>query len=200
MEALQIDLQTRETTGKGEARKARAEGVIPGIIYGHGKDPLMFGVEGHGFYQAVSKSPFGRNQLFAVRGVGRDVDVIIKELQQHPVTRDLIHVDFLEVEPSDRVTVKVPVKTVGRAAGQSAGGTLQLLRREVKIICSPHAIPENITIDVKPLGIGQDVTVAELPLPEGAVAVGDSRNVVITIKAPRVSGKAKEEEDPKKKK
>ena len=198
MEAVQFDFKKRTETGKGPARKARQKGEIPGILYGHGSEPLMFSADNHAFSQLLMKSPFGRNQLLSVRGIERDVQALIKELQFHPVTREILHCDLVEVRSEDVVTVVVPIKHVGKAVGQSAGGTLQLLRRKVKITCKPEQIPSDITLDVTPLNIADDITVGQLPLPEGATAIGDPKVIVLTVKPPRVSGKAKEE-DPKKK-
>lgn len=200
MEAVKIQLQKRETTGKGHARKSRQAGRIPGILYGHKQDPLMFDLDEHKFEHTVYQSPYGRNQLFAVEGLGRDVEVLIKDLQVHPVSRKMLHVDFLEIRDGDRVLVEVPVQPKGRAAGQSAGGTLQLIKRTVKIICPPKNIPSSIVVDVTPLQVAEDVTIGDLPLPEGAEAVGESRLVVITIKPPRVSGKKQDEDGDEKKK
>lgn len=198
MEAVQIELEKRTSTGKGPARKSRSQGLIPGILYGHKSEPLMFAADRHGFGQLLQKSAYGRNQLFAVRGVDRDVEVLIKDLQVHPVSREVLHVDLIEVRDGDRVTVWVPVRHEGKAAGQSAGGSLQLLRRRVKLTCEPKKIPSEIMLDVTPLGVGDEITVGTLPLPDGAIAVGDPKVVVLTIKPPRVSGKAKEEGDDKK--
>lgn len=200
MEAVKIQLEKRETTGKGHARKARQAGRIPGILYGHKQDPIMFDVDEHGFELTVHQSPYGRNQLFAIEGVGRDVEVLIKDVQVHPVNRKLIHVDLLEVREGDRLKVEVPVQPKGRAAGQSAGGTLQLIKRTVKMMCPPRNIPESIVVDVTKLNVGEDVTVGDLPLPEGASMIGEDRLVVITIKPPRVSGKKADEDGDKKKK
>ncbi len=200
MEALSIELEPRTTTGKGAARKARAAGRVPGILYGHGKAPIMFDVDAHRFGLAIEKSRYGRNQLFALKGVERDVQALIKEVQVHPVSRRLIHVDLIEVTDADRVRVEVEVKHEGKAAGQSAGGTLVLLKRTVKLLCAPESIPDEIVVDVTPLGLGVDVTVGDLPLPSGAQALGDPKVVVLTIKAPRVSGKAAGEEEADKKK
>lgn len=201
MEALEIQLDKRDTRGKGATRKLRKAGKIPGIMYGHGEEPIAFEVDSHGFVLSLEKSPYGRNQVFAVRGIERDVEALIKDLQFHPVSREILHCDLIEVRKDDKVRVEIPVRHKGKAAGQSAGGTLRLLRRSVKIECSPNAIPFEIMLDVTPLGVGEDITVGALPLPEGVVALGDQKVVVLTIKAPRVSGKQREDEgDAKKKK
>lgn len=197
METLPIQLEKRTQTGKGAARKTRLQGRVPGILYGHGQEPVMFDLEGHKFDLALEKSPYGRNQVFSVAGVDRDVQVLIKELQVHPVTRNILHVDFIEVRETDRVKVEVEVKHVGKAVGQSAGGTLQLLKRTVSVMCPPADIPAEIVVDVTPLQIGEDVTVGSLPVAEGVVPLGDPKVVVLTVKPPRVSGKVRDEESEK---
>ncbi|MEL6184023.1 MAG: 50S ribosomal protein L25, partial [Myxococcota bacterium] len=195
MEAVQIELEKRTETGKGSARKTRDGGKIPGILYGHKNEPVMFSADSHGFGQLLNKSDFGRNQLLDVRGVDRDVTVLIKDIQVHPVSRRILHLDLIEVKDDDRVTVTVPVRHEGRAAGQSAGGTLQLLMRNVKVTCNPRQIPSAITIDVRPLGLGDSVLVGDLAIPEGAETIGNQKLIVLTVKAPRVSGKAQDEGD-----
>lgn len=201
MQAVKIHLDKRETKGKGAARKGRRAGRIPGILYGHEQAPIMFDVDEHRFGYELTQSPYGRNQLFAVEGVDRDVEVLVKDLQIHPVSRRLLHLDFIEIRDGDEVKVEVPVTPKGKAAGQSAGGTLQLIRRTVKLMCPPKHIPSALVVDVTRLNVGDDVLVGDLPLPEGARALGGDNLVVITIKPPRVSGKAaQDEEDDKKKK
>lgn len=193
MEAVQIELEKRADTGKGPARKTRAQGKIPGILYGHKSQPVMFNADSHGFSQLLNKSDFGRNQLLQLSGVDRDITALIKDIQVHPVSRRILHLDLIEVNDEDRVTVTIPVRHEGRAAGQSAGGTVQLLMRQVKIVCSPRKIPAAIVIDVRPLGIGETILVGDLPLPEGAKSIGNQKLIVLTVKPPRVSGKTQEE-------
>lgn len=195
MENVELKLDKRTTTGKGPARKTRSEGRIPGILYGHKSDPVMFDVDAHGFGQILNKSAYGRNQVMDVRGIERDVRALIKDIQIHPVTRRIVHFDLLEVHDDDRVEVVVPVKHEGRAAGQSAGGTVQLLMRSVRLTCRPDQIPASITLDVRSLNLGDTITVGDLPIPDGATTFGNQKLIVLTVKAPRVSGKSKDEEE-----
>ncbi|MEO1231887.1 MAG: 50S ribosomal protein L25, partial [Myxococcota bacterium] len=102
MEAVQIELEKRTETGKGSARKTRDGGKIPGILYGHKNEPVMFSADSHGFGQLLNKSDFGRNQLLDVRGVDRDVTVLIKDIQVHPVSRRILHLDLIEVKDAPR--------------------------------------------------------------------------------------------------
>lgn len=194
MQAVELQLEKRDGRGKGPARKARATGRIPGVLYGHKQEPLTFSVDGHGLSQTLAKSPFGRNQVLALRGVDRDVEALIKDVQVHPVSRAILHLDLIEVRDGDRVVVEVPIRHQGKAAGQSAGGTLVLLKRSVRIACVPAHIPAEVMLDVTPLGVGEDITVGSLPLPEGATPIGDPKVVVLTVRPPRVSGKAQEAE------
>lgn len=195
METVELQLAKRTDTGKSKARKARSDGRIPGILYGHKSEPVMFEVGAHGFEQLLVKSPFGRNQVMDVRGIERNVTALIKDLQIHPVSRQILHFDLLEVRPEDRLEVVVPVRYEGRAAGQSAGGTVQLLMRSVRLTCTPGQIPEAIVLDVRPLGVGESISVGDLPVPEGSKVFGNQKLIVLTVKAPRVSGKKDEEEE-----
>jgi large subunit ribosomal protein L25 len=112
--------------------------------------------------------------------------VLVREVQRHPVTSAVLHADFYEVDLTERLTVSVPLRFLGKAAGVVAGGILQPVMREVDVECLPTEIPEFIEVDVSALGIHEAVHVNQLTLPEGVSPVGDQTQPVVTVLPPTV--------------
>ena len=108
MEQQVIEVEPRTPGGKGDARKLRSEGKIPGVLYGHKEEPLAFSLKPAVLRKQLRASGMGRNTVFQVKGLGREALALLKDAQIDPVRRDLLHVDLLEVRESDRVVVEVP--------------------------------------------------------------------------------------------
>jgi large subunit ribosomal protein L25 len=120
---------------------------------------------------------------------------MIKEMQQTPIAREILHVDFYEVDMDRKIRVRIPVVTTGKAMGVELGGTLQLIRRELEVLCYPGKIPESIVIDVTELGIGESIHVEEIPL-EGDIEIPAEVNfTVLAVLAPKVEAEEEEEEE-----
>ena len=119
---------------------------------------------------------------------------MIKELQTQPVSRNYLHVDFYEIDMARKIKVNVPVVTMGKSAGVEAGGILQIIRREIEVLCLPNKIPEKIEIDITDLEIGDSVHVEELPLEEDAEIQADTNFTVLTVLSPKVEAEPEEEE------
>lgn len=188
--ALQIDL--RETTGKGVARKLRAAGRIPGVCYGKGQDSVSLAVDPHALRKLLDASDAGMNTIISLQG-GGSLDgtmVLVKELQRDPVRGAYLHADFYTVDIQQRVEVSVPVQLTGKAPGVEAGGVLDQALREIELSCLPLAIPKEIEADVSALELGQSLHVRDLALPEGVELVSDGDLSVVSVVAPM-----KEEEE-----
>src|SRR5688572_13530640 len=141
MQTQDIQVERRTESGKKTARKLRKGGKIPGILYGHKQEPVAFTVDPHEVHKKVRASGAGRNTVFKVSGLGRDVLALLKDSQIDPVKRALLHIDLIEIRESDRVVVEVPVELVGKPAGVVAGGVLQAVRRTIAVETSPLSIP-----------------------------------------------------------
>jgi len=184
-----IDLKatTRTTTGNGPARVLRREGRIPAVVYGPGKETVLLSVESADFERVM------KNQLVNQLLINLMVDggtqggrtVMVKELQTEPVSRRLIHVDFYEISMDRKIHVMVPVVTTGDSPGVELGGTLQVVRRELEVLCFPGEIPEAIAIDISGLGIGDSVHVSEVPTAENVEIPADVDFTVITVLSPK---------------
>lgn len=194
MEQQVIEVEQRSTRGKGAARKLRATGMIPGVLYGHKEAPVAFSVNPLELRKRIRASGMGRNTIFKLSGLERDVLALLKETQVDPVRRDLLHIDLIEVREGDTVTVDVPLVFSGKSAGVVAGGDLQVVRRTVEVSTSPLTIPRSIPVDVTPLEMGDTLHSGDLTYPDG-VECTNERLAVVTIKAPRAEAAEGEGEE-----
>jgi large subunit ribosomal protein L25 len=162
---IELQATTRTGTGNGPARALRREGRVPAILYGPADKPQMLSVGTHDFEEVVKEGNVGRSIFNLVIDGGKETKAaMIKELQIHPVHHGLIHVDFYAVDMARKVRVNVPVTATGKSKGVETGGMLQIIRRELEVLCLPDAIPQEITIDITELDVGQSVHVEDIQL------------------------------------
>jgi large subunit ribosomal protein L25 len=194
MENIQLNIQTRAGRGKGYSGRLRREGKVPGVFYGPGTatsaicvDAREFriklaGLEGSHLIQFLSPLPELNDKV-----------ALLKEIQRHPVTSELIHIDFYEVDVNKPLQTTVPLHFIGKPQGVTVGGLLQPLRREITVECLPRDIPEFIAVDVSGLGIHDAIHIEDLVLPVRVQAVYDANEAVVTVAAPMVEEKPAEE-------
>jgi large subunit ribosomal protein L25 len=180
-----LEVEARTASGKTAARQLRKTGMIPGICYGGGGEPFPMSVSPDALSR-VLKSPRGRNAVVELELDGKRHHVMVQAVQRDPVRRGPIHVDFRVVRDSDVVTVRVPIRAVGKSAGEEEGGSLVLIRRTVGVKCKVSDIPDNISHDVILLEIRDIVRVSELNLPAGCSLDTKTDYVILQIAAPRV--------------
>ena len=191
----ELQVEPRIGDGKGGARKLRAQGKIPGILYGHKEKALSFAVRPDAFERHIRGSGYGRNTVLRVRGLERDAIALLKDTQVDPVRRDLLHIDLIEVRESEEVTVDVPVSYSGRAAGVVEGGLLQIVRRRVPVVCTPLSIPKVIDIDVTDMIIGRTLHVTDVTFPEGTRAGCSGSLTMVSVAAPPAVAETAETEE-----
>ncbi len=184
MEQHVIEVEQRGPSKKGAARKLRASGKIPGVLYGHKEAPMTFAVNPHELRKKIRASGMGRNTLFRVKGLAREVLALLKDTQVDPVRRDLLHIDMIEVREGDVLKVDVPLVFSGKPEGVTAGGELQIVRRAITVTTNPLAIPKSIEVDLTPLLLGQALHASDLTFPEGVVCT-NGRFAIATVRAPR---------------
>lgn len=178
METTTLQAEVRDVRGKGPARRLRAQGKIPAIVYGPDLEPTPLTVSPKELTKAL-EGPKGRNLVFALSFAGKDIYAMVRDLTVDPVTRVILHADFLRVFEDREIDATVPVTTSGRAAGVQKGGKLTVVFRELPVRAVPGKIPVSIDIDITRLDIGDAISVAELPLPEGvSVSLPAKQNVV----------------------
>jgi large subunit ribosomal protein L25 len=185
LETVDIEVSTRESGGKRKARRLRRIGKIPGILYGPKVAPVsleldkrkfsnrMAGVEGSRLVKMKSDSPALSDKV-----------ALLKEMQYHPISGDVIHADFYEVDLTARIQVRVPLHFIGKAAGVVRGGILQPIVREVEVECLPMDIPQFFDVEVGDLDIGDSVHIEALSMPEGVTAVFESNFTLVTVVPP----------------
>lgn len=194
MELIELNANIRTTVGNGPARRLRQSGQLPAVLYGPGAEPVLLSVNISDFDQVLKKS--GASQLL-LNLVIQDSETytrsaMVKELQTHPVSRNFLHVDFYEIAMDRKIKVKVPIVTTGMAKGVELGGVLQIIRREIEVLCLPFEVPESFEIDVADLDIGDSIHVRDISQ-EGEIEFLEDENfTVVTLLIPKIE----EEEEP----
>ena len=192
MEPIVLNGTPREGTGKESNRKLRGNGGMPAVLYGHGLDSsLNVTLEPRQLAKAL-ENPKKANALMNVE-LGSDSDthtVLVREIQRHPVSRNILHVDLVVPDLDKPVQSTVPVRFVGRSIGVSMGGRLRTPYREVNVICKPALIPVEIVVDISELNIGKSIQASQLDVPENVSVVYDRDFVVVKVLKPRGGGDA----------
>ena len=160
----------RDGVGKGVARKLRAAGQLPAVIYGQGSDAITVAVP-TAEVEAIFRRTANRNTLLSLNVGGDEHVCLVKEAQRHPVDRHLWHLDLYRVDPASTVRVRVELKPKGTAQGVKMGGRLQVMRRHLDVICKPADIPAVIHVDVGDLEIGKFAKVSDVTPPDGVTIV-----------------------------
>jgi large subunit ribosomal protein L25 len=172
--------------GKSAARKVRKAGKLPAVIYGPGSENLSVEVDPRTLTEMFRKSQ-DRNTVVQLKVDGKTVPALVREVQRHPLSREILHVDFYRVAKERPVVVEVPVAVTGKAAGLALGGRVLVLRRTLWVKCAYDAIPTVLTIDVTPMNIGDTVQASQVVLPSGVALSTDTEFPVIQL-----AGKLKE--------
>lgn len=194
MESISISSTRRTATGKESGRKLRAAGYMPANVYGHGiAEAFSITVEPKELLK-VFNSPKGVNALveLQVEG-GESYKVLTRDVQRHPVTRKVLHVDFISPDPAKKIVVSVPLRADGRSPGVALGGRIAMPFRDLKVTVLPDRIPAELVADVSALEVGDSIWASALPLPEGSAVVTDRDFVVVRCVQPR--GAKPEESD-----
>ena len=186
-----IAAQVRERAGKGSSRAARRDGRVPAVIYGGNQPPETININANDLWLKYLKGGF-TNTLFKIDIGGRTEQVLPRDVQLHPVTDRILHVDFLRVGSDTRIAIEVPVHfdNMEQSPGIKRGGVLNVVRHEVELWCPAGSIPERLNVDLTGLEIGDGVHINDIALPKGAAPVIQDRNFTIaTIAAPSTGEK-----------
>jgi len=192
MSEYQLAAEPRTDTGKGAARRARAGGRVPAVLYGHGIEPRHLTVDARQFGQALRSG--GANALLQLQLGGDRHLALAREIQRHPVRGSYTHVDFLVVRRGEVVTVAVPVHLVGDAPGVVQGGILDQDVHQLSVEAEVTSVPEVIDGDVSGLQIGDVLRVGDLKPPAGVTVLDDPEAPVASVVAPTVEPVKVEEE------
>lgn len=190
MEFTKIDANYRQSKGKGAARRMRQDNRAPAVIYGKGIETIPVSVVPKELVQALAgplrtNTPLSIDVAGAPKSTPKQVLAIVKDHQYEPVSRNLLHVDFLAIEENTSIEVKVPLKTSGRSQGEQIGGIVTINVREIPVSCMPANIPAEIVADVSALNLLDTISVRDLPVPEGVVVNLPPESSVISVLASR---------------
>lgn len=182
--AITVKATKRSASGKGPARRLRAAGKLPAIVYGPGHEAMGIAVDPKDV-RTILNAPLGRNTVVTLTIDGESQLAMLKSFEYHPVTRAIEHADFYTVRLERPIVVEVPFTTTGRAKGvATGGGVLRQVFRKLPVKCTPDKIPAHIEVDVTNLELNASIHVRELPLPEGVTVMLDPSQTVVTVVAP----------------
>lgn len=193
-----LNAQTGRTKGSAESRRLRRDGKIPGVVYGHGMEPLPVVVDRRELRGAVAGAA-GFNTVLdltvAVDGATKVYPAIIKELQRHPVRRNVTHIDFLQVNLDEAITVTVPVRLEGEAREvEMNNGLVDPAVDSIEVMTTPRSIPAEFVIDISEMTMETVIRLADVAMPEGVTATGDPEMAVVTVLVMRGADSAAEGE------
>jgi len=186
MDKVSIVVQPRDVTGSRAARRLRKAGLIPGVLYGHGKEATMFAVDPHALRAALSTGA-GTHAVLAVtvEGHKRAHNAIVKDMELDPVKSTLRHLDLQEIRLDETIETTVAVSFEGEAKGVKAGGMLDESTREVTVRGLVTAIPEHLALDISEMDVNDTAKVGDLVVPEGLEIVDDPEQVLCSVLPPR---------------
>ncbi len=190
-----LNLETRDASGKGVARKLRRAGRVPGVIYGGGGDPMLVSMDARETFNLFQSIPVDNTILQLHVGDRESERALVREVQVHPYRPALLHVDFIRIRRGVAIEVQIPLHFEGLPEGvRSEGGTLEQVIHDITVKCVPSRIPEAIEIDVTHLGIGDVVRAGEIDMPEGVENLMDPDRTICGVAAPRAIVEEDEDE------
>jgi large subunit ribosomal protein L25 len=173
--------QVGREQGSAASRRLRAAGSVPGILYGHGMSPMSVAVERRDLRVALSGAA-GVNTVLDLTVDGTVYPAIVKELQRHPVRRNVIHVDFIQVNLDEEITVSVPLRLVGEAKEvEQEGGLVDPAVDSIEVVTTPRNIPDEFVVDITEMGMDTVIRLGDVPMPDGVTATGDPESPVVTV-------------------
>jgi large subunit ribosomal protein L25 len=173
--------QVGREQGSAASRRLRAAGSVPGILYGHGMSPMSVAVERRDLRVALSGAA-GVNTVLDLTVDGTVYPAIVKELQRHPVRRNVIHVDFIQVNLDEEITVSVPLRLVGEAKEvEQEGGLVDPAVDSIEVVTTPRNIPDEFVVDITEMRMDTVIRLGDVPMPDGVTATGNPESPVVTV-------------------
>tara|TARA_B110000014_G_scaffold143039_1_gene99289 strand:- start:387 stop:1079 length:693 start_codon:yes stop_codon:yes gene_type:complete len=182
-----LSIENRKVVGKKATKGLRKSGKVPSVLYFKGEDPMSLSVEKKAFYKAIKSD----QRIYEMEINSESQYVMIKEIQYHPVTDEVIHVDFMRVRRSEKMTISVPIILVGKSIGVTEGGILSQSLNQIEISCFPTNVPDQVEVNVEHLEINSSVSVADVSIDDEDIEILSAHDISIaSVNAP------KEEEEP----
>lgn len=181
-----LKAETRDSAGKGTARKLRGAGRIPVVLYGRGEDTRSLSVDAHELGLLMQRVHLESTVVqLQISGEKSAVKALAREVQRHPARPVILHVDFYQIQAGQKITVEVPIRLTGQAPGVKAGGLLQHALTELEVHCLPDSIPEYIELSVEGMEIGDTRHVRDALLPAGVEATQDPDRTICSVIPPQ---------------
>ena len=184
-----LNVSAREGQGTSFVRRLRLENKVPGVLYHSGLEATSLSIEKNELYKALKTGQF----IFEVNLGDKDQFVLVKEVQYHPVTDEIIHVDFQKVKEDQKISLEVPLRTDGEAEGVKLGGILVQLLNVVTINCKPSDVPEALSIDVTGLEMNSTLFVKDIILPDDMEMVTTEDIAAVSVQEPKKEEEIAEE-------
>ncbi|MGD9016828.1 MAG: 50S ribosomal protein L25/general stress protein Ctc [Desulfobacterales bacterium] len=194
MKLTDIKAHSRTATGNGPARGLRREGKIPAVLYGSNTESASLSLVVKDLEEVMKESQTSQILVNLSIDDGKPQPALLKALQRHPVTGAFLHADFYQVDMARKIRVNVPVTTKGKCIGIEMGGMLQIIRRELEVLCLPNRIPGHIEIDITNLEMGESFHVEDLVLEDGIEVPHEVNFTVLTVVSGRMKAEEAEEE------
>jgi large subunit ribosomal protein L25 len=195
MASASLSAELRSDTGKGVARKLRASGRVPGVVYGHARDAQSLSVSARDLDKLLSHIAAG-STVIELGLAGATTKTLIREIQRHPFKKVILHIDFQELVAGEKVTVDIPLVFVGIPEGvRLSGALLEQIMHSVSVLADPSTIPNHIDVDVAHLAMGHSLHVRDLVLPAGIEMLSDEDATMCAVIAPRAVIEAAAEGD-----
>ncbi|HSR88564.1 MAG TPA: 50S ribosomal protein L25 [Pontiella sp.] len=194
MEDKKLIAKKRSLEGSSNARRMRSSGKLPGVVYGSGQPPVSIEIDLHDFEQILHHHT-SESLLIDINLEGEgDLPVLVKDVQHHPVSSELIHVDLLRVEANKPISVDIALELVGEAAGVKAGGILDHVMHSIAVECLPGDLVESFGVDVSGLEIGQSLHVSDLNIDSRYKLLVDEEAIVAGVSGPKTEEEEETEE------
>ena len=185
MATVSLSANARDGKGKGAARSLRSHGQVPAVIYGHGRQPQPLALNARDLDKLLSHIQ-AESTVIEVTVGGQTAKTLIREIQRHPIKRQILHVDFQALVAGEKVTVSIPIVLLGVPEGvRLEGGVLDQTLREIEIEVDPSNIPDHVEYDITNMVIGDSVHISDLKVPEGVEVIDDPETSVAVLAAPR---------------
>ena len=185
MASASLSAEARTETGKGVARKLRAAGRVPAVVYGHAREAQALSLQTRELEKLLSSIATGSTVVELTLG-GATTKTLIREVQRHPFKKQILHVDFQELVAGEKVTVEIPLVFVGIPEGvRLSGALLEQILHSIEVLVDPANIPNHIDVDVTNLAMGHSLHVNELSLPAGLEVLTEQDATVCAVVAPR---------------
>jgi large subunit ribosomal protein L25 len=177
---LNLTIETRRGTGSTSARKLRAAGKLPAVLYGHGETPEHIVLDARAFEDVLHSG--GRTGMVTLHGDGKNATVLVREIQRNPVSRKILHADLLRVSATETVSATLPVVTIGIARGvKDFGGVMDVVVHDLEVEGPANQLPDHLEVDVNELGLHEHATAADVKLPPEFKMITPSDTIVVAI-------------------